>query len=302
MLRIDNQHRLVGDEVSFQPSPNAGGPLTPRWLVMHYTAGRSLESSVAGLTTRKPSGNASAHLVLGRDGRIVQLLPFNVVAWHAGISHWAGVSGLNAHSIGIEMDNAGALTESGGRYFSWFEAEYPAEQVVLAAHRHGGPVRPWHRYTGAQIERALELAELLVSHYRLEEVLGHEDIAPGRKTDPGPAFPLEALRAQVAGREGGELSHWVVTASALNIRRGPGAQFDPVGPPLKKGTQVLLLEAGSRWNRVEVAGATDLEGWVANNFLAPAPSAPPAASRARSGPARKVARKAAAKKTATRTR
>jgi N-acetylmuramoyl-L-alanine amidase len=65
---------------------------------------------------------------------------------------------------------------------------------------------------------------------------------------------------------------------------------------------VLLLEAGSRWNRVEVAGATDLEGWVANNFLAPAPSAPPAASRARSGPARKVARKAAAKKTATRTR
>jgi N-acetylmuramoyl-L-alanine amidase len=269
---------------------------------MHYTAGRSLESSVAGLTTRKPSGNASAHLVLGRDGRIVQLLPFNVVAWHAGISHWAGVSGLNAHSIGIEMDNAGALTESGGRYFSWFEAEYPAEQVLLAAHRHGGPVRPWHRYTGAQIERALELAELLVAHYRLEEVLGHEDIAPGRKTDPGPAFPLEALRAQVAGREGGELSHWVVTASALNIRRGPGAQFDPVAPPLKKGTQVLLLEAGSRWNRVEVAGATDLEGWVANGFLAPAPSAPPPASRGRSGPARKVTRKAAAKKAAARQR
>lgn len=275
MLQIDRRHRLVGDEVSYQATPNVGGVLRPRWLVLHYTAGRSLESSVASLCTRKPAGNASAHIVLGRDGRIVQLAPFNVVTWHAGVSSWEGVSGLNAHSIGIEMDNAGALDEIGGRHFTWFRQEVPAAEVQIATHRHGGPRRGWHAYTGAQIERALELAELLVTRYGLEDVLGHEDIAPGRKSDPGPAFPLEALRARVAGREADTLGRWVVEASALNIRRGPGSQYEPVGAPLVRGTTVLMLEPGSRFSRVEVLGNTDLEGWVASDYLRPAAAAAP---------------------------
>ncbi len=85
MLSIKN-HRLVGDPVSFRPTPNVGGALAARYLVLHFTAGRSLETSVESLCTQKPQGNASAHLVLGRDGRIVQLAPFNVVTWHAGVS------------------------------------------------------------------------------------------------------------------------------------------------------------------------------------------------------------------------
>lgn len=273
MLQIDRRHRLVGEEVSYQATPNIGGVLRPRWLVLHYTAGRSLESSVASLCTRKPAGNASAHVVLGRDGRIVQLAPFNVVTWHAGVSSWEGVTGLNAHSIGIEMDNAGALDEIGGRHFTWFRQEVPAAEVQIAAHRHGGARRGWHAYTGAQIERALELAELLVTRYGLEDVLGHEDIAPGRKTDPGPAFPLEAIRARVAGREADTLGRWVVEAGALNIRRGPGSQYEPVAPPLVRGTAVLMIEPGSRFSRVEVLGSTDLEGWVANDYLRPAATA-----------------------------
>lgn len=275
MLQIDRRHRLVGDEVSYQATPNVGGALRPRWLVLHYTAGRSLESSVASLCTRKPSGNASAHVVLGRDGRIVQLAPFNVVTWHAGVSAWEGVTGLNAHSIGIEMDNAGALDEIGGRHFTWFRQEVPAAEVQIATHRHGGARRGWHAYTGAQIERALELAEVLVTRYGLEDVLGHEDIAPGRKSDPGPAFPLEAVRARVAGREADTLGRWVVEASALNIRRGPGAQYETVAAPLVRGTTVLMLEPGSRFSRVEILGNTDLEGWVATDYLRPAAAAVP---------------------------
>ena len=215
VLRIEN-HRLFGDHVSFRASPNCGGELKARFLVFHYTAGRSAASSIESLCTRKPSGNASAHLVLSRDGRIVQLVPFDVVAWHAGTSHWNGLVGLNRASIGIELDNAGALDRVGDKFIAWFGSEYGAGDVMLAEHKHGGGTRPWHAYTEAQIERALELAQLLVEHYGLEGVLGHEDIARGRKQDPGPAFPLEAIasRALAVVRRRGALRERVAQNAA----------------------------------------------------------------------------------------
>ncbi len=299
MLRIDN-HRLVGPGVSFRATPNVGGALVPRYLVMHYTAGRSLESAVDSLCAVKPQGNASAHLVLGRDGRIVQLAPFDVVAWHAGVSHWNGLAGLNRHSIGIEMDNAGLLRRIGAQYVAWFGAPYPDGEVLLAEHRHGGGVQPWHAYTEAQIGRALELAELLVAHYGLEDVLGHEDIAPQRKTDPGPAFPLASVRARALGRADDEPALYRVTATSLNIRGGPDPRFEPVAPALERGTVLRLLEPGARWSRVEVAGAGDVEGWVHNAYIERVEAAP--APRGRSGPPAKpkAAGKTAAAKRAKR--
>ena len=285
MLRIDDQHWLVGEGVSRRQTPNHEGVFKPRYLVMHYTAGRSAQSSVESLCTRKPSGNASAHLVLGRDGSIVQLAPFNVVTWHAGISQWNGLTGLNKYAIGIEMDNAGLLKKVGSQYVAWFGQVYPPDEVLLAEHKHGGGVQPWHTYTEVQIERALALAELLVTHYGLEDVLGHEDIARGRKADPGPAFPLASLRGRALGREDDALPELVVTAAALNIRQAPDAMAPTVAPALKKGTRLWLLEALDRWSRVEVQGPTDVEGWVSNSFVA----------RVGAAPAGKVARKAAAK-------
>lgn len=281
MLKIQN-HRLVGEQVSFRQTPNIGGVLQARYLVLHYTAGSSLESSVQSLTTRKPQGNASAHLVLGRGGRIVQLAAFNVVTWHAGISHWNGLTGLNQYAIGIEMDNAGRLHREGERYVSWFGKTYPADEVVLAEHPQGGGVQPWHAYSRVQIERALELSDALVAYYGIEDLLGHEDISPGRKTDPGPAFPLQAVRSRVMGRGDDAPPRLIVTAAALNIRSGPGANFDKVAPALKRGTELLLLEAHDRWSHVAVVGSTDVEGWVSNDFvepLAPAPAAAPLRSR-----------------------
>ena len=267
MLSIKN-HRLVGDGVSFRETPNCGGELKARYLVFHYTAGRSADSSVESLCTRKPQGNASAHLVLSRDGRIVQLAPFNVVTWHAGVSQWNGLVGLNRVSIGIELDNAGALSRLGDKFVAWFGKEYGSCDVMLAEHKHGGGMRPWHAYTEVQIERALELAKLLVNHYGLEDVLGHEDIARGRKQDPGPAFPLASIASCALGRTSDVPPRYVVTSDTLNIRKGPDASFDPVAPPLKKGTVVLLLQHADRWSKVEVEGPTDIEGWVNNSFIA----------------------------------
>ncbi len=271
MLSIQN-HRLVGSNVSFRQTPNVGGVLRPRFVVMHYTAGRNLESSVESLCCRKPQGNASAHLVLGRDGAVVQLAPFNTETWHAGVSQWGGLDGLNHHAIGIEMDNAGQLHSEGTQFVSWFGKTYPASEVLLAEHRFGGGVKPWHTYTEAQITRALELCELLVAHYGLDDILGHEDIARGRKSDPGPAFPLAAVCARAVGRTADVQPRLLVTSPSLNIRSGPGAGFDKVAPALKKGAELVLLEPQDRWSRVAVVGVTDLEGWVCNDFVARVPA------------------------------
>jgi len=266
-LAIDAKHRLVGPQVEYIATPNVGGRLLARWLVMHYTAGSSAASAITTLTAHKPSGNASAHLVLARDGAITQLAPFNVVTWHAGISQWDGVVGLNNASIGIEIDNAGALSAVGRKYLTWYGCEVPADQVLLAAHRHGGPVRPWHAYTPEQIERCLELVELLVRRYGLQDVLGHDDIARGRKLDPGPAFPLAAIASRALGREDDAPALYAVTSPTLNIRQAPDAAAPPVAPALTRGARVTLLEPGSRWSRVEVVSADDVEGWVNNRFI-----------------------------------
>jgi N-acetylmuramoyl-L-alanine amidase len=258
--------RLVGAGVFFVETPNKGSGLAPRYLVFHYTAGKSATSSINWLTN--PESKASAHLVLARDGTITQLAPFNVKTWHAGLSHWDGLSGLNSYSIGIEMDNAGPLKKVGDKYQAWFGTLYTEDEVVLAKHKLDDESRWWHAYTEVQIQKALELAQLLVRRYDLKDVVGHEDIAPDRKRDPGPAFPLENVRALVFGRGEEEREHYEVMASTLNIRSGPGVEFPPVSDPLKKGTVVVLLEKRDRWNKVELVKNGDIEGWVHNQFLA----------------------------------
>lgn len=315
MLRIEN-HRLIGSGVSQQPTPNTGGVLKPRFVVLHYTAGRDTDSAVRSLCARKPQGNASAHIVLGRDGRIVQLAPFNVVTWHAGVSNWAGLNGLNPFAIGIEMDNAGLLHREGDRCVAWFGKPYPDSDVLVAEHRHGGGVRHWHTYSEVQIARALELCEALAAYYGIEDILGHEDIARGRKVDPGPAFPLDAVRSRALGRGSDAPPRLVVAAPSLNIRGGPGAEHAKVAPALKRGAELILLEAQDRWSRVAVVGVTDLEGWVCNDFVErqavprAGPTAlhrsqrqaPAIAARRRTRTAASAARKAPAKARTTRQR
>ena len=109
------QHRLKGSGITYQNTPyKGGGDLEHRYLVFHYTAGRSAQSSIDFLCT--PEAKASAHVVIARDGAITQLAPFNIKTWHAGISQWNGLNGLNSYSIGIEMDNAVMEEYSGVTY------------------------------------------------------------------------------------------------------------------------------------------------------------------------------------------
>ncbi len=197
-------HLLADDDgilVPFKRSPNQGGHFEPRFIVMHYTAGRSAESAAAWLCN--PKAKASAHFVIGRDGHIIQLVPLNCRAWHAGKSDWNELSGLNEFSYGIELDNPGWLVRKGGRWTSLaLGTQYDDADVIEAPHKNGGAVRGWLAYPEAQILAAYGVCEALVDHAPLVDVIGHDDIAPSRKLDPGPAFPMDSFRSWLFGREG----------------------------------------------------------------------------------------------------
>jgi N-acetylmuramoyl-L-alanine amidase len=274
-MKIRN-HRLVldsGSQAPFRESPNQGGSLTPEYLVMHYTAGASAESSVDWFT--RPEAKASAHLVIGRSGSITQVVRFDRVAWHAGKSRWADRVGLNQWSIGIELDNAGEVVRHPDGWHTKWGRPISSNEVLEAVHKNGGPVAGWHTYTIQQLEVAQVVAALLVSHYGLRDVVGHDDIAPGRKTDPGPAFPMTSFRAAAVGRSDDaeeEDSSELLTTTDLNIRVGPGSQFDklPVSP-LPTGTRLRPLSVQGVWREVQVLdavhGDVDIEGWVHGGFV-----------------------------------
>lgn len=182
-MKIDANHWLEGvkrDELS-------GGSNMPirRFLVIHFTSGASGQSSINFWKTPEAKG-ACAHLVIERDGTVIQCRPFNRTCGHAGKSRWKGFDGLNACSIGIELANAGDNSK--------LACKWTKMPLVKAKHKNGGPVQEWEAYPEAQMNACIEVSKALVARYKLDDVIGHEDIAPDRKNDPGPAFDMGKLR------------------------------------------------------------------------------------------------------------
>lgn len=275
-MEIDN-HLLTGDQVVQQSTPNTSGKYTaglPDTLVIHFTGGRSATSSANWLCN--PKAKASAHVVIGQQGEIIQLAPFDTITWHAGKSHWEERSGLNKYSIGIEIDNAGRLEKRENGYYTWFGTEVPAHRVVPATHRNETVPTYWHAYTESQISTVEQLCSLLIDTYGIRLILGHEEISPGRKVDPGPAFPLDKLRNTLLynNRESEDASSFqsegetktkmaYVTASLLNIRSLPTSSANKVAEPLKKGTLLKVIDQKGGWSKVVV----ETEGWVSSEWL-----------------------------------
>ncbi len=270
-MNIQN-HLLRDNNIAVENSPNQGGELLPDTIVIHYTAGPSATSAIREMMNRERK--VSAHLVVDLDGSITQLVPFNRIAWHAGKSRHKDRVNLNRFSIGIEIVNAGRLDKTGSTYTSWFGRKYPEEEVFIGIHRNEDFLTAWHRYTEEQITVTGDLCELLVSHYNISFILGHEEISPGRKIDPGPAFPLDKLRDRIlnldprdedAGEDEvvEEPGEGMVTASKLNIRSNPTISQNLVAKPLPRGTKVTILKRKNGWYKV----STTIEGWVSSKFI-----------------------------------
>lgn len=145
------------------PSPNFNGRTAPPdMLVLHYTGMQTGEAALARL--RDPAAEVSAHYVVEEDGRVFHLVPEARRAWHAGRAFWAGATDINAASIGIEIVNPG--------------------------HEFG-----YRAFPEAQIDAVIALIADVRSRWTIPDgrILGHSDVAPTRKEDPGELFPWKRL-------------------------------------------------------------------------------------------------------------
>lgn len=264
------------DMVASQYTSGAFAKGEPKFLVIHFTYGGTGRSSAEWFRSPENPGS-SAHLVIDRDGSIIQCVSLSTVAWHAGKSSWRGIDGLNRHSIGIELANWGYLKKSGN---GW--ASYTGKAIAdpfIAAHRNGNPSAygkheaiGWEPYPEAQWQACVAASRAILEAYpSIGEIIGHDDISIGRKWDPGPAFDMERFRAMVQGGRGENTGNLFAVApgAGLNLRKGPGTAFDVISM-LAAGTKLTPLETDGNWMMVSVLndqGAPTSSGWVHRAYL-----------------------------------
>ncbi len=169
---------IVADVVA-SPNHDERRDGAPNMILLHYTGMQSGQAALDRLTTA--ASKVSAHYVVFEDGRIVQCVPEELRAWHAGAASWAGDTDINSRSIGIEVVNPG--------------------------HEFGYPDYPLR-----QIAAVIALCKTILTRrgpISADKILGHSDVAPGRKQDPGEKFPWELMNESGVG-------HWVRPAP-LNL-------------------------------------------------------------------------------------
>lgn len=177
MKTFDPDSSVVSDVI---PSPNFGERnkgLRPDMIVLHYTGMPDVEGAIARLCTA--GTDVSAHYIVLEDGRVVQSVPEAKRAWHAGVGVWAGEEDINSCSIGIEIINRG---------HDWGYPDFPGRQIAAVI----------------ALCRGIMLRHDLPAH----RVLGHSDVAPSRKKDPGEKFPWHSLANSGVG-------HWVRPARVV---------------------------------------------------------------------------------------
>lgn len=157
--------------VLWHPSPSFGprrDGLAPSLIVLHYTAMAGAQAALDRLCD--PGIEVSAHYLIGGDGTVWQMVDEAMRAWHAGAGEWAGMGDINSRSVGIEMDNRGD--------HPFAEAQMAALEALLPGIMARWSIPP-------------------------EGVIGHSDMAPGRKGDPGWRFDWARLARAGLARKGG---------------------------------------------------------------------------------------------------
>ena len=152
-----------------------------KFIIIHYTGMQSEIESIKRL--KDPSSKVSCHYLINRKGEIIQMVKDSYIAWHAGKSKWKNYNNLNSYSIGIELINKG--------------------------HDFG-----YQNYSINQIKSLINLCKILKKKYSIkkENFLGHSDIAPLRKTDPGEKFPWKKLSKH-------EFGNWYKTKKRLKFKK-----------------------------------------------------------------------------------
>lgn len=247
------------DGLTVRLSPNrdgrAGGR-APDLVVIHYTAMASAEAALERLCD--PAAAVSAHYLVGRDGALWGLAPEAERAWHAGVSSWGGETEVNHRAIGIELDYPGEG-----------EGLTPEEAAAL------GPAGVAPPFPEAQMARLEALLAAILARWSLpaQAVLGHSDVAPERKRDPGARFDwrrlarggLAVAAPESAGgaAEGGAVSDWAAFRAAATVfgygdwadaavLEAMRRRFRPaaLGRPFEPADAALMRRLAARWPAV----------------------------------------------------
>ncbi len=144
-------------KMNYEDRPNG---VKPSILLMHYTGMETMEAARERLSS--PDSTVSAHYLVDEDGTIFDLVSEEKRAWHAGVSFWAGETDINSYSIGVEIVNPG---------HEWGYKAFP----------------------DVQMEAVKDLSCDIMGRHQIENVLGHSDVAPERKIDPGELFDWQYL-------------------------------------------------------------------------------------------------------------
>ena len=203
-----------GADVRVSPNFSVRAPgFSPNMIVLHYTGMQSGAAAEAWLCDT--ASQVSSHYLVHEDGRVVQMVREADRAWHAGKSSWRGVTDINSCSVGIEIVNRG--------------------------HEFG-----YDDFPQAQMDGVIRLCQNIKSRHCVpaERVLGHSDVAPGRKVDPGEKFDWARLAASGLG-------HFV---AASPFRDGPCLRLGDAGLEVQELQSMLSLYGYG----VEISGTFDL--------------------------------------------
>lgn len=195
-------------------------------LVLHYTGMADGPSALARM--RDPAAKVSAHYMVEEDGRIFQLVADEQRAWHAGVASWAGRSDINSRSIGIEIVNGG--------------------------HDYGLPDFP-----DIQMDVVISLCRRIMAQFHIPQtnVVGHSDIAPERKQDPGEKFPWARL-----ARDGVGIWPELLADCAPVSPEGVGDALMKIGYPApqdvsEQGVRQVITAFQRRWLPAGLTGVAD---------------------------------------------
>ena len=164
-------HKYV-EKKTINYSPNFNIKKRPKnkinYLIFHYTGMKNDKLAIRKLTSL--NSNVSCHYYITASGKLIQMVPDTYISWHAGISNWGNTKSLNNNSIGIEISNPG--------------------------HEHG-----YRNFNKKQIKTLIEISKFLIKKYHINKknILGHSDVAPLRKIDPGEKFPWRFLYKKKIG-------------------------------------------------------------------------------------------------------
>lgn len=224
------------------PSPNFDERTLPvSCLILHYTGMKTGDAALARMTDAE--AKVSAHYMVEEDGEIFQLVDEDKRAWHAGVSEWQGESNINSNSIGIEIVNRGH--------------DWPNEDGSLAD------------FPDVQINAVIALCKAIIGRHGPLNILGHSDIAPDRKIDPGEKFPWQGLAAAGLGYwpdvntddrrmlfEKGSRDRGVAIVQRGLAHIGYGARVTGV---MDENTKLIIEAVQRRYRPDQIDGVVDIQ-------------------------------------------